>query len=281
MPGAGRRGYGRPVDIAGAVCVITGGGNGIGAALARRFAAAGAAGVVVADIDGAGAAAVVATLADGCGLAVPLEVTDEDAHRRVVDAATAAFGPVDLYVSNAGVGTALGIEATDGDWDHVWRVNVLAHVYAARAVLPSMLERGRGWLLNVASAAGLLVHLGDAPYTATKHAAVGFAEWLAVTYGDRGIGVSCLCPMGVDTDLLRDAVAGGLPGAVVRASGRVLPPETVADAVVEALRAERFLILPHPEVADYERARAQDRDKWLAGMRHLQARLGGPTAVAS
>ncbi len=269
------------MDIAGAVCVITGGGNGIGAALARRFAAEGAAGVVVADIDGAGAAAVVTTLPDGCGLAVPLDVTDEHAHRRAVAAATAAFGPVDLYVSNAGVGTALGIEATDGDWDHAWRVNVLAHVYAARAALPSMLERGRGWLLNVASAAGLLVNLGDAPYTATKHAAVGFAEWLAITYGDRGIGVSCLCPMGVDTDLLRDATAAGLPGAVVRASGRVLPPETVADAVVEALRAERFLILPHPEVADYERARAADRDAWLSGMRHLQARLGGAAPVAS
>ena len=281
MPGIDRRGYGRRVDIAGAVCVITGGGNGIGAALARRFAAEGAAGVVIADIDGAGAAAVAATLVDGCGVAVPLDVTDEDAHRRAVAEATAAFGPVDLYVSNAGAGTAMGIEATDQDWDRVWRVNVLAHVYAARAVLPSMLERGRGWLLNVASAAGLLVNLGDAPYTATKHAAVGFAEWLAVTYGDRGIGVSCLCPMGVDTDLLRDAGAAGLPGAVVRASGRVLAPETVADAVVEALRAEHFLILPHPEVADYERARAADRDRWLTGMRHLQARLGGPAPVAS
>lgn len=269
------------MELGGAVCVITGGGNGIGAALARRFAAEGAAGVVVADLDGAGAETVAATLPDGCGLAVPLDVADEDAHHRVVAEATAAFGSVDLYVSNAGVGTGRGIEATDQDWDHVWQVNVLAHVYAARAVLPSMLERGRGWLLNVASAAGLLVNLGDAPYTATKHAAVGLAEWLAITYGDRGIGVSCLCPMGVDTDLLRDAAAAGLPGAVVQASGRVLPPEVVADAVVEALRAERFLILPHPEVADFERSRATDRDAWLAGMRHLQARLGGPAAVAS
>ena len=189
-------------------------------------------------------------------------------HRR------AAFGPVDLYCSNAGIGTGAGIEGALADWQRVWEVNTLAHVLAARAVLPSMLARGRGHLLSTASAAGLLVNLGDASYTATKHAAVGFAEWLSVTYRHRGIGVSCLCPMGVDTDLLRRATEG-VAGAVVAGAGEILSPEVVADHVVAALREERFLVLPHPEVAGFWSGMTADVDAWLVAMNRVQQRLEG------
>ncbi|MGH9137397.1 MAG: SDR family oxidoreductase, partial [Acidimicrobiales bacterium] len=203
------------MKVEGAVCVVTGGGHGIGAALARRFVAEGAAGVVVCDLDGAAADAVAASVPDGTAIAVAGDVTDPSTHHQLVAAAEQRFGPVDLYCSNAGIGGE--------DWHRVWDVNVMAHVHAADAVLPSMLERGRGWLLQTASAAGLLVNLGDAAYTATKHAAVGFAEWLSATYRHRGIGVSCLCPMGVDTDLFRRATEG-LAGAVVAGAGDVLSP---------------------------------------------------------
>ena len=262
------------MQLDGAVCVVTGGGNGIGAALARRFGAEGAAGVVVADLDADGAEAVAASLPDGTGIAVPGDVTDPAYHEQLVTVAVERFGPVDLYCSNAGIGAAAGIEASLEDWQRVWEVNTLAHVHAARAVLPSMLERGRGWLLQTASAAGLLVNLGDASYTATKHAAVGLAEWLAITYRHRGIGVSCLCPMGVDTDLLRRATEG-IAGAVVTGAGDVLRPEAVAGHVVEALAEERFLVLPHPEVADFWQGKANDIDAWLGAMNRVQQRLEG------
>jgi NAD(P)-dependent dehydrogenase (short-subunit alcohol dehydrogenase family) len=254
------------------VCVVTGGGNGIGAALARRFAAEGAAGVVVADLDGDGAATVAASLPDGRGLALAGDVTDESYHRSLVALAEERFGPVDLYCSNAGIGAPNGIHASLEDWQRVWEVNTLAHVLGARAVLPSMLERGRGHLLQTASAAGLLVNLGDASYTATKHAAVGLAEWLAATYRHRGIGVSCLCPMGVDTDMLRRATEG-VAGAVVTGAGDVLAPDAVAAAVVEALAEDRFLILPHPEVARFWSGKVADVDGWLAAMNRVQQRL--------
>jgi NAD(P)-dependent dehydrogenase (short-subunit alcohol dehydrogenase family) len=261
------------MELDGAVCVVTGGGNGIGAALARRFAAEGAAGVVVADLDVAGAEAVAASLPAGRGFAVPGDVTDE-AHRVDIIRHAVDHGGVDVLVNNAGRGVSTGIETDLADWQRVWEVNVLAHVLAARAVLPAMLERGRGHLLNTASAAGLLVNLGDAPYTATKHAAVGFAEWLSVTYRHRGIGVSCLCPMGVDTDLLRRATEG-VAGAVVTGAGDVLSPEEVAGHVVEALAAERFLVLPHPEVARFWSGKAADIDGWLGAMNRVQQRLEG------
>jgi NAD(P)-dependent dehydrogenase (short-subunit alcohol dehydrogenase family) len=265
------------MDLDGAVCVVTGGGNGIGAALVRRFAAEGAAGVVVADLDAAGAEAVASSLADGRGVAVAGDVADEGYHRELVATAERAFGPVDLYCSNAGIGVGAGIEADLADWQRVWEVNTLAHVLAARAVLPSMLARGRGHLLNTASAAGLLVNLGDASYTATKHAAVGFAEWLSVTYRHRGIGVSCLCPMGVDTDLLRRATEG-VAGAVVTGAGEVLSPEAVAGHVVDALAADRFLVLPHPEVAGFWSGMTADIDAWLGAMNRVQQRLEGHLA---
>jgi NAD(P)-dependent dehydrogenase (short-subunit alcohol dehydrogenase family) len=262
------------MEIRGAVCVITGGANGIGAALARRFAAEGAAGVVVADLDEAGAEQVAAALPDGRGVALVGDVADEAYHHRLVSTAEERFGPVDLYCSNAGTGVSRGIEADLADWQRVWEVNTLAHVLAARAVLPSMLDRGRGHLLQTASAAGLLVNLGDASYTATKHAAVGLAEWLAATYRHRGIGVSCLCPMGVDTDLLRRATAGAA-GAVVTGAGEVLSPDEVAGHVVAGLAADRFLILPHPEVGRFLAGKVADVDGWLAAMNRVQQRLEG------
>lgn len=261
------------MDLGGAVCVVTGGGNGIGAALSRRFAAEGAAGVIVCDLDAAGAEAVAASLPDKVGVGVAGDVTDPALHHQLVTTAEEHFGPVDLYCSNAGIGTGTGLGTVE-EWRQVFEVNTLAHMLAADAVLPSMLERGRGWLLQTASAAGLLINLGDASYTATKHAAVGFAEWLSATYRHRGIGVSCLCPMGVDTDLLRRATEG-TSGSVVTGAGRVLSPEEVAGAVVEALDAERFLVLPHPEVEGFRQGKVADPDAWLAAMNRIQQRLEG------
>jgi NAD(P)-dependent dehydrogenase (short-subunit alcohol dehydrogenase family) len=189
----------------------------------------------------------------------------------VVDRALDRFGRIDLFCSNAGLGGGGGVEATDETWQRLWDVNVMAHVHAARSVLPAMLERGEGYLLHTASAAGLLTNIGNAPYSVTKHAVVALAEWLAVTFGDRGIGVSCLCPQGVRTQLLLDAMDDPA-GAVVISQG-VIEPADVADAVVAGLADERFLILPHPEVADYWRHKATDPDRWLAGMRKLQGQV--------
>lgn len=260
------------MQLDGSVCVVTGGSGGIGAALARRFAAEGAVGVIVADLDGDGATRVADSLPGGIGIGVAGDVTDASHHETLVAVAQDRFGRVDLYCSNAGIGAGAGIEASLDDWQRVWEVNTLAHVLAARAVLPSMLERGRGHLLQTASAAGLLVNLGDAPYTATKHAAVGFAEWLAVTYGHRGIGVSCLCPMGVDTDMLRRATEG-VAGKVVTGAGDVLHPDAVAGHVVDALAEDRFLVLPHPEVARFWSGKAADVDGWIGAMNRVQQRL--------
>jgi NAD(P)-dependent dehydrogenase (short-subunit alcohol dehydrogenase family) len=266
--------------LSGSVCVVTGGGNGIGAALAGRFADEGAAGVVVVDLDGEGAERVASSLSDGRGAPLAGDVTDEAVHAAAVRLAEERYGPVDLYASNAGIGAGEGIGAPLETWDAVWRVNVLAHVLAARAVLPSMLERRSGWLLQTASAAGLLTNLGDAAYTATKHAAVGFAEWLSATYRHHGIGVSCLCPMGVDTDLLRRANAnvgpgGGVAGNVVTSAGDVLSPEVVAGHVVDAIAAEHFLVLPHPEVKTFLDGKVADIDGWLAAMNRVQQKLEG------
>jgi NAD(P)-dependent dehydrogenase (short-subunit alcohol dehydrogenase family) len=249
------------------VVVVTGGANGIGQALCRRFAAEGARSIVVADQDHDGAAAVARAIG---GLAVTVDVGVEADHLRLVETATAAFGPIDLFCSNAGIILLGGIDAPDADWQRLWNVNTMAHVWTARAVLPGMLARGRGYLLQTASAAGLLTQIGSAPYAVTKHAAVAFAEWLAITYGDRGIKVSCLCPMGVHTRMLDDAPGG--VGDLLRYTA--LTPDAVADAVVKGLAEERFLILPHPEVADYFRHKADDYDRWLRGMRRLQEKAG-------
>ena len=259
------------MQIRDAVVVVTGAGSGIGAALARRLAAEGAAAVVVSDRDGDAAQRVAAGIG---GTADTTDVADEAAVAALVERTLAAHGRVDLFCSNAGVFTGGGLEVPTAEWQRVFAVNVLAHVYAARAVLPSMLERGSGYLLSVASAAGLLTTPGDAPYSVTKHGAVALAEWLAVTYGDRGIGVSVVCPLGVATPLLLDPLEEGRPAAsVVAASGEVISPEDVAAAVVEGLAEERFLVLPHPEVGTYWAQKAADPDRWLAGLRKLVRRL--------
>jgi NAD(P)-dependent dehydrogenase (short-subunit alcohol dehydrogenase family) len=199
-------------------------------------------------------------------------VTDETQVRALAAAAGREFGPIDLFCSNAGVATGEGIEAPDALFDLAWRVNLMAHVYAARAVVPGMLERGSGYLLNTCSAAGLLIAPGDAPYTLSKNAAVAFAEYLAVTYGDRGVKVSALCPQGVRTALLQDGLDAGSPAALaVAAAGDLLTVEQVADSVIEGLAAERFLILPHPEVAKHMMHKASDRDRWISGVRRLTA----------
>jgi NAD(P)-dependent dehydrogenase (short-subunit alcohol dehydrogenase family) len=258
------------VELNGKVIVVTGGANGIGRALCRRFAAEQPHGVVVVDRDGEGVQAVAAELGE-VALGLTADVSVEADIVNVVEQTEQRFGPIDLFCSNAGIGGGGGIEAPDEVWHSIWEINVLAHVFAARAVLPSMLARGEGYLLNTASAAGLLTNIGNAPYTATKHAAVGLAEWLSITYGDRGIKVSCLCPQGVRTNMLL-----GSPGdpstEVVLAQGAI-EPEQLADSVVEGLRAESFLILPHPEVSEYVRRKAEDPDRWLAGMRRLQQRI--------
>ena len=255
------------MDVRDAVVVVTGGGSGIGAALARRFAADGARRVIVVDRE-LDRAVAVADEIDGVGELV--DVADPAAVTGLVERTVAREGAIDLFCSNAGILTGVGVEDGDGAWQRAFEVNVLSQVYAARAVLPSMLERGRGWLLNTASAAGLLTSPGDAPYAVSKHGAVALAEWLAVTYGGRGIGVSVLCPMGVSTPLLMEPLAQGMPGAqAVAASGEILTPEQVADAVVAGLAEERFLILPHPQVGTFWAQKASDPDRWLAGMRRL------------
>ena len=263
------------MELAGKVVVVTGAARGIGFALVERFVAEGVAGVTVCDLDPADCQAAAERLGP-TALDVAADVSIEADVAAVVERTDQRFGPVDLMVSNAGIGTAQGIDAPDAVWQRIWSVNVIAHVYAARAVLPSMLARGEGYLLSTASAAGLLANIGDAPYTVTKHAAVALAEWLAITYGDRGIKVSCLCPQGVDTDLLRGGLSAGDATNTVVAQG-VIQAAEVAESVVQGLAAERFLILPHPEVAKYVQRKATDPDRWLAGMRRLQARFApGP-----
>ncbi len=262
------------MKLDGKVVVLTGAAGGIGAALAQRFAAEGAAGLVLSDLDGARVTDVAARVG-GSGtvaVAVPADVTDEGQVRTLVTAAEERFGPVDLFCSNAGIAIGRGLDASPADWALSWSVNVMAHVHAANAVLPSMLERGNGYLLNTCSAAGLLSAPGDAPYTATKHAAVAFAEWLSIMYGDAGIKVSALCPQGVRTPMLTGGLVAEHGAAkMVAAAGAVLEPEDVAEAVVDGLAAERFLILPHPEVATFVQHRAADPDRWLGGMRRLVA----------
>jgi NAD(P)-dependent dehydrogenase (short-subunit alcohol dehydrogenase family) len=248
------------------VAVVTGGASGIGRALCRRFAAEGARGVVVADLDAAGAAQVASETG---GLAVTVDVGREADIVQLVERAMAAYGAIDLFCSNAGIALEGGLETPENEWQRIWDINLMAHVYAARAVLPAMLARGDGYLLQTASAAGLLTQIGSAPYAVTKHAAVAFAEWLAVTYGDRGIRVSCLCPQGVRTNMLTEAQSGA--GRFLQEGA--LEPEQVAESVVAGLAAERFLILPHPEVGEYFRRKAGDYDRWLRGMRRMQAKL--------
>ena len=250
--------------------VVTGAAGGIGSALARRFHAEGAR-VVLTDI--VGVDTVSAELPGSIGLAA--DQTSEAAIVATIDAAEEAFGPVDLYFANAGV--AIGTDPMDDEekWDLSFAVNVHAHRWAARRLLPGWLERGEGYFCSTASAAGLLAQIGSAPYSVTKHAAVAFAEWLSITYANHGLRVSCLCPQGVNTNMVRRGEELGGGGHVVRAVGAILEPEEVADVVVEAIEEERFLILPHSEVAGYMAFKGSQHERWLAGMRKLQQRVVG------
>ena len=249
------------------VCVVTGGASGIGRALAARFVAVGARAVVVVDRDADGVKAVAAELG---AVGMQADVAREDDVLRVIDDTETRCGPIDLFCSNAGILLIGGAEVPTEDWQRIWEVNVMAHVFAARHLVPRMLERGGGYLLQTASAAGLLSQIGSAPYSVTKHAAVGFAEWLSITYGDRGLRVSVLCPQAV-----RTAMTDGIPGGGVAGVDGMLEPERIADVVVEALAAERFLVLPHPTVAEYVRRKGEDVERWVRGMRRLQARFEG------
>jgi NAD(P)-dependent dehydrogenase (short-subunit alcohol dehydrogenase family) len=254
------------MEIAGKICVVTGAASGIGAALVRRFAAEGAKLVVAADRDGDGAKA---TAAAAKGVAFTTDVAKEADIAALIEAVERDHGPIDLFVSNAGIGVGGGAEAPNDSWQKIWDINVMAHVWAARHMIPRMVARGGGYLMSTASAAGLLSQIGSAPYAVTKHAAVALAEWLAITHGDDGIKVSVLCPQAV-----RTAMTAGNPDGVASIDGMIEPDE-VAEAVIKALAAETFLILPHPEVLDYMRRKTADYDRWLGGMRKLNRRFKG------
>lgn len=250
------------MKLAGAHVVITGAAGGIGAALARRFVSEGARAVVVSDV-----------VVPAEPVAAPIRFTHCDVTRReqlqsLIDDAEAAAGPIDLFCSNAGIIGGVGLHATDDDWRRVIDINVMAHVWAAQILVPRMLERGGGHLLNTASAAGLLTQLGSAPYAVTKHAAVALAEWLSITYGSQGLGVSVLCPQAVRTNMTAGTDAGGVAGV-----DGMIEADDVADAAVAGLRDDAFLILPHPQVGEYFRRKATDYERWIRGMRRLQERF--------
>ena len=272
------------MDFQGRTTVVTGAANGIGAALSRRFHAAGA-NVVLADRDAAPLERVTQELNDirpGTAIGVVADIGTESGNIALINAARAKFGFIDLFYANAGIGGGTDLESTDeAMWEATFNINLNAHRWAAKHLLGEWLAEGRGYFCSTASAAGLLSQIGSAPYSVTKHGAVAFAEWLSITYGDRGLRVSCLCPQGVNTNLLNPPTTGDpntiAPngGDVVKFAGVVLEPSDVAEVVYQAIVDERFLILPHPEVALYEQRKAADRDRWLAGMRKLQARVFG------
>ena len=255
------------MELTDRVVVITGGARGIGRALARRFVAERPSAVVVADIDGRHAAA---TAHEIGATSVGCDVSREADIVRLVRHVEEKHGRIDVFCSNAGIGSGGGPEAPDSDWQRIWEVNVMAHVYVARHVLPAMLARKEGYIVGTVSAAGLLNHVFSAPYGVTKAAALSFFEWLAIAHGDEGIRISCLCPQGVKTDMLKKE--RGLTGIDFLTAG-ALEPDAVADVVVQGIRDERFLILPHPEVAEYFRRKAGDYDRWLRGMRRLRGSL--------
>jgi NAD(P)-dependent dehydrogenase (short-subunit alcohol dehydrogenase family) len=248
------------------VVVITGAASGIGRAMAHRFAAEGTAAIACADLNEGGARETAQAIG---GLAFRTDVSKEADIIALIEAVESQAGPIDLFCSNAGIGIGGGAEAADEDWRRIWDINVMAHVWAARHLVPRMAQRGGGYLLNTASAAGLLSQIGSAPYAVTKHAAVGLAEWLAITHGDQGIRVSVLCPQAV-----RTAMTAGNPDGVASIDG-MMEPDTVAEACVAAIRAEDFLILPHPEVLDYMRRKTADYGRWIGGMRKLNRRYRG------
>lgn len=274
------------MELTDKVTVVTGGASGIGEALARRFAEQGAAAVTVADMDGPGAQEVASQIAAShpatATASAELDVTNEAAIGKLVADTVAAHGRLDVFVSNAGYVTQGGLEVGNEEIQRMWEVHVMSHVYAARACVPHMAAAGGGYLLNTASAAGLLTQIGSLQYSITKAAAVSLGEWLAITYGERGVVTSMLCPQAVETNILAnspDNLASanegmpdrGTPGAA--AGDGVLSPQQLADVTIDAMREERFLVLPHPEVQTYRERKASDVDRWLDGMRRFQAKL--------
>jgi NAD(P)-dependent dehydrogenase (short-subunit alcohol dehydrogenase family) len=254
------------MDLKDKIIVVTGAASGIGRALAVRFNAEGAKLVVCADRDEPGAQATAKMVG---GVACKTDVSKEADIVALIEMVEKDHGPIDLFCSNAGIGVGGGAETPDADWQRIWDINVMAHVWAARHLVPLMAARGGGYLMNTASAAGLLSQIGSAPYAVTKHAAVGLAEWLAITHGDQGIKVSVLCPQAV-----RTAMTAGNPDGVASIDG-MMEPEVLAEAVVKGLAAEDFLILPHAEVINYMRNKTADYGRWIGGMRKLNRRFAG------
>jgi len=255
------------MELSGTVIVVTGAARGIGRALARGFAKASPKAVVVADLNGAGAAAVAREIG---GTAITCDVSREADVERLIDEVETTAGPIDIFCSNAGIAVGGGPEARDAEWQRIWEVNLMSHVYIARHLVPRMVSRKRGYIVGTVSAAGLLNHLFATPYGVTKAAALSFFEWLAIAHGDDGIHVSCLCPQGVKTDMLQ---AERAQLGIDFLTAGALEPEEVANAVVSGIEDERFLILPHPEVAEYFKRKADDYDRWLRGMRRLRHNL--------
>jgi NAD(P)-dependent dehydrogenase (short-subunit alcohol dehydrogenase family) len=260
------------MDLEDKVVVVTGAAGGIGGALVGELLERGAKGVVAADLDDRG----VGALAEQLGTAVlprALDVCDEHATRALIDDVEQKLGPIDVWFANAGVASGIGPDAPDEQWELQWRVNVMSHVYAARALLPRWIERGGGHLVTTASMAGLLSSAGDGAYSATKHAALGLAEWLAFTYGGQGVRVSCICPGAVDTAMLRAGAGGDAAKAsAVIGGGEVLAPAEAAKRILDALEQDRFLILTHPDMQEFVVGKAQDPDRWIRGMTKLWSR---------
>lgn len=265
------------MDIRNKVVVLTGAGNGIGAAIAGAMAAAGAKGVVVSDLN-EGDALQVAQRINGAGgnaLGMKVDVSREVDLQALVAAAEEKFGSVDLFCSNAGVVHEGGVEVPDAIWQRAWDINLMAHVHAARAVLPGMIARGSGYILSTCSAAGLLTSPNAAPYAVSKHAAVALAEWLSIMHGDAGIRVSVICPQAVRTQLLKDSIdSGNAASRALAEVGSLLEPEAVAACVIRGIEQETFLILPHPEVKGFMQRKAEDVDRWLSGMRRFISLIG-------
>ncbi|MCH2185586.1 SDR family oxidoreductase [Myxococcota bacterium] len=249
------------------IIVVTGAASGIGRALVRRFAAEGTRAVVAVDLNGEGAEA---TAAEVGGLGLKADVSVESDIVEIIEVTESRVGPIDLFCSNAGIGMGMDLESPNVEWQMSWDVNVMSHVYAARHLVPRMISRSGGYFMNTSSAAGLLNQIGGAAYGVSKHAAVGFGEWLALTHQHQGIRVSMLCPQAVRTPMVGDTVA-----AAAAAGDGLMEPERLTDFVIEGLAEERFLILPHPEVLDYMRRKTADYDRWVGGMNRLHQRLSG------
>lgn len=257
------------MDVKGKIIVVTGGASGIGRALVKRFAAEGAKHVVAVDLNIEGAKETADMFG---GTAMSADVSNEDDIKNIIERTEREIGPIDLFCSNAGVGMAPDIASPNDEWQKIWEINVMAHVYAARHLLPKMIERGHGYFLNTSSAAGLLNQIGGAAYGVTKHAAVGFGEWLALSNKHKGIGVSMLCPQAVRTPMTEDVDNEGIKAASVDG---MMEPDDLALVVVEGLREERFVILPHPEVLGYMQNKTANYDRWIGGMNKLHRSITG------